>query len=115
MLVMGIGSEIANRVVERALIRRAKASATVDAAMEALKPALADGDRIEVRGFGVFKVKRRKHGFGRNPKTDIPVAIPPGHPMPRPDAEYNENKALRAVFQKWTAQVRTHYNGEPRG
>ena len=34
------------------------------------------------------------------------------HPMPKPDAEYQEKKALRAVFQKWTAQVRGHYYGE---
>lgn len=37
------------------------------------------------------------------------------HPMPKPDAEYNEKKALRAVFQKWTAQVRAHYYGETGG
>ena len=34
------------------------------------------------------------------------------HPMPKKDAEYHERKALRAVFQKWTAQVRAHYYGE---
>lgn len=34
------------------------------------------------------------------------------HPMPSPDAEYQERKALRAVFQKWTAEVRAHYYGE---
>lgn len=36
------------------------------------------------------------------------------HPIPSPDAEYNEKKALRAVFLKWTAQVRAHYYGETR-
>ncbi len=34
------------------------------------------------------------------------------HPMPRPDAEYQEKKALGAVFQKWSAQVRSHYYRE---
>lgn len=34
------------------------------------------------------------------------------HAMPAPDAEYNERKALRAVFRKWSAQVRAHYYGE---
>ena len=36
------------------------------------------------------------------------------HPMPTPDQEYNENKALRAVLQRWTSQVRAHYYGEIR-
>ena len=46
-------------------------------------------------------------GVFDNGVTDIFV-----HPMPKPDAEYEELKALRAVFQKWTAQVRGHYYGE---
>ncbi len=37
------------------------------------------------------------------------------HTMPPPDAEYNEGRALRAVFQKWAAQVRAHYYGETCG
>jgi nucleoid DNA-binding protein len=74
-----IRANIVDRVVERASIPRAKACATVDAALEALKRALAAGDRIELRGFGVFEVKRRKRGVGRNPKTGVPVAIPPGN------------------------------------
>lgn len=33
------------------------------------------------------------------------------HTMPQADAEYNERKALREIFQRWTAQVRAHYYG----
>ncbi len=40
---------------------------------------LGAGDRIELRGFGVFQVKRRKRGIGRNPKTGVEVTIPPGN------------------------------------
>ena len=36
------------------------------------------GDRIELRGFGVFQVKPRKRGIGRNPRTGKEVRIPPG-------------------------------------
>jgi hypothetical protein len=31
------------------------------------------------------------------------------HPMPKNDIDYQERKALRAVFQKWTSEVRAHY------
>jgi len=34
------------------------------------------------------------------------------HPMPKRKLESAEKKALRAVFQKWAAQVRGHYYGE---
>ena len=44
----------------------------------AMKQALAKGDRIELRGFGVFNVRPRKTGIGRNPRTGAEVNIPPG-------------------------------------
>ncbi len=57
----------------------------------------------------VFREPGIAGGVFDNGVTDLFV-----HPMPRPEAEYNEKKALRAVFQKWTAQVRAHYYGEAR-
>ena len=43
-----------------------------------MKEALSDGKRIELRGFGVFELRERKKGMGRNPKTGVEVAITPG-------------------------------------
>ena len=43
-----------------------------------LKQALGRGQRIELRRFGVFSVKPRKTGIGRNPRTGEEVNIPPG-------------------------------------
>ena len=37
-----------------------------------------NGERIELRGFGVFSIKPRKSGVGRNPRTGREVPIPPG-------------------------------------
>lgn len=37
--------------------------------------ALARGDRVELRGFGAFSVKRRDPRQGRNPRTGEPVAV----------------------------------------
>ena len=58
----------------------------------------------------VFRESGISGGVFDNGVTDLFV-----HPMPKPDAEYNEMKTLRAVFQKWTAQVRAHYYGETCG
>ena len=38
---------------------------------------LLDGNRIEIRGFGVMSTKLRKPKVARNPKTKEPVNIPP--------------------------------------
>ena len=50
----------------------------VEAVFGAMKAAMERGERIELRGFGVFQVKPRKKGIGRNPRTGREVRIPPG-------------------------------------
>ncbi len=57
---------------------KVQAETAVNAIIEALKGALARGERIELRGFGVFEVRDRKRGVGRNPRTGEEVQIAPG-------------------------------------
>ena len=73
-----IKQDLIQRVVERTGLPRTKAESAVDAIFEAMKNALTDTDRIELRGFGVFTVKPRKTGVGRNPRTGTEVTITPG-------------------------------------
>ena len=70
--------DIVNAVVQRTGITRTKAEQAVEIVFEAMKNALARGDRIELRRFGVFNVRPRKTGIGRNPRTGEEVSIPPG-------------------------------------
>lgn len=70
--------DIVNRIVERTGVSRSKAELAVETVFEAMKRALQGGDRIELRGFGVFTVRPRKTGIGRNPRTGEEVTIPPG-------------------------------------
>lgn len=70
--------DIVNAVVSRTAVTRTKAEQAVETVFEAMKNALGRGDRIELRRFGVFNVKPRKTGIGRNPKTGEEVSIPPG-------------------------------------
>ncbi len=49
----------------------------VETVFDAISEALADGDRVELRGFGSFGVKVRGARQGRNPRTGKEVAIPP--------------------------------------
>ena len=73
-----IKSDIVTRVAEITDVPRIKAAAAVDTILDAMKAALSEGKRIELRGFGVFQVRDRKKGVGRNPKTGVEVAIEPG-------------------------------------
>ena len=70
--------DIVNAVLSRAQISRTKAEQAVETVFEALKSAMGRGQRIELRRFGVFSVKPRKTGIGRNPRTGEEVNIPPG-------------------------------------
>ncbi|MCM2270332.1 MAG: integration host factor subunit beta [Thermoanaerobaculia bacterium] len=73
-----IKADIVNRVAELSDVPRVKAVQAVDTILDSMKSALRDGRRIELRGFGVFQVRDRKRGVGRNPKTGVEVAITPG-------------------------------------
>ena len=42
---------------------------------EEISRALARGDRVELRGFGAFSVKRRAARLGRNPRTGAAVQV----------------------------------------
>jgi len=74
-----IKNDIINSVAETAGVPRPQATKAVETVISVLRNALARGDRIELRGFGVFMVKPRKKGIGRNPKRPTEeVQIPPG-------------------------------------
>ena len=73
-----IKQDIVHHVIERTGLPRTKAEAAVDTVFEGLKQALTAGERIELRGFGVFSVRARKTGIGRNPRTGTEVSITPG-------------------------------------
>ena len=70
--------DIITEVVTRTGITKTKAEMAVETVFDSMKTALARNDRIELRGFGVFNVKPRKTGIGRNPRTGQEVSIPPG-------------------------------------
>ena len=70
--------DIVNEVSKIADITKVKAEVAVDAVFDAMRLSMQRGDRIELRGFGVFQVKPRKRGIGRNPRTGKEVRIPPG-------------------------------------
>ena len=47
----------------------------VNTILDTITTALAQGDRVELRGFGMFRVKRRNARTGRNPRDGTQVAV----------------------------------------
>ncbi len=70
--------DLINEVSTLAAITKVKAEIAVDAIFDAMRLSLQRGQRIELRGFGVFQVKPRRRGIGRNPRTGQEIPIPPG-------------------------------------
>ena len=70
--------DLVNAVSKLAAITKVKAEIAVDAVFDAMRMSMHRGERIELRGFGVFLVKPHKRGIGRNPRTGEEVRIPPG-------------------------------------
>ena len=87
-----IKADLVRKVMDAVDLPQAKANAAVNTIFDAMRDALSHGDRIELRGFGVFIVKNRKRGIGRNPKTGVEVAIPPGKTI-----RFKPGKALRVI------------------
>jgi len=44
--------------------------------LEIIKEALKGGDKVEIRGFGSFRLRHRRQRTGRNPKTGMRVFVP---------------------------------------
>ncbi|MGQ4659370.1 integration host factor subunit beta [Lysobacter sp. F6437] len=64
---------------------------SVKALLEMMGGSLADGERIEIRGFGSFSLHYRPPRLGRNPKTGESVALPGKHvPHFKPGKELRE-------------------------
>ena len=85
--------DIVNEVSRIADITKVKAEVAVDAVFDAMRTSMQRGERIELRGFGVFQVKQRKKGIGRNPKTGVEVKIPPGNTI-----RFKPGKELRNLL-----------------
>ncbi|NCO69060.1 MAG: integration host factor subunit beta [Acidobacteria bacterium] len=87
-----IKADLVRKVMDVVELPQTRANEAVNTIFDAMREALTSGERIELRGFGVFIVKNRKRGIGRNPKTGVEVAIPPGKTI-----RFKPGKALRVI------------------
>lgn len=69
--------KLINTIAQNSGLQPHEVRTVVQGLLDCLVQYLVDGDRIELRDFGVFEVVKRKKKIGRNPKNaSVPIVIP---------------------------------------
>ena len=69
-------SDLINALKDKSSLNRKDAEKAVNTIFNEISDTLANGDRVEIRGFGSFMVKDYKPYVGRNPKTGVKIKVP---------------------------------------
>ncbi|MBI4397858.1 MAG: HU family DNA-binding protein [Candidatus Omnitrophica bacterium] len=68
--------EIVIKVSDATNVKQTDVKRVVQKVLDTIVESLEKGDTVELRNFGVFKVKSRKGRIGRNPRTGEEVSVP---------------------------------------
>ena len=68
-------TQLIDVVAKEISIKKKDAEAAVDAVFGAISAALADGDKVQIIGFGTFEAKEQAAREGRNPATGEKITI----------------------------------------
>ncbi len=88
-------TELVNAVAEKADLSKKDADKAVAAVLESITDALAQGDKVQIVGFGTFEVRARAEKQGRNPKTGEAMIVPASN-LPA----FKAGKALKEAVAK---------------
>jgi len=74
-------TELVAAIAEKTEFSKKDSEKALNAVLEAIADGLAEGEKIQLIGFGSFETKRRPARVGRNPKTmksiEIPASVTP--------------------------------------
>jgi len=68
--------DIVNNISEATRIKQTQVKIIVQKTFDAIIESLIKGNKVELRNFGVFKIKSRRARKGRNPRTGDTVPVP---------------------------------------
>jgi integration host factor subunit beta len=84
-------ADLVNEVSRAVSASRKDAEAIVETIFNGIVESLRADDKIEIRGFGSFRTRRRRGRMGRNPKTGAKVEVPPKRiPFFKPSKELKD-------------------------
>jgi integration host factor subunit beta len=71
-------AELVDKIAEKKPgLTRKQVEVVVNTVLDGIKDALSREDKVEIRGFGSFRIRHRRAKEGRNPKTGETVQVPP--------------------------------------
>ncbi|HSA97273.1 MAG TPA: HU family DNA-binding protein, partial [Acidobacteriota bacterium] len=90
-----IKNDIALAIEKKTEYNRARSLAIVEGVLESLKTALANKEKVEIRGFGSFKVVPKKTGFGRDIRRQKQIRIEKGQRI-----KFRPGQELKTLLSK---------------
>ncbi|MBE0711340.1 MAG: HU family DNA-binding protein [Candidatus Aminicenantes bacterium] len=90
-----IKNDIALAIEKKTEFNRAKSLLIVEAVLGSLKTALTKMEKVEIRGFGSFKVVAKKTGFGRDIRRQKQIRIEKGQRI-----KFRPGQDLKALLSK---------------
>ncbi len=69
--------DIVSRISEETQIKQIDVKKVVQKTFDHIVDSLTKGQKVELRNFGIFKIKARRARTGRNPRTGVAVPVPP--------------------------------------
>ncbi|MBR5322052.1 MAG: HU family DNA-binding protein [Clostridia bacterium] len=88
-------AQIIDAVAAKADFKKKDAEAAVNAVFEAVTEALANGEKVQVVGFGTFEVKERAARTGINPRTKKAIKIAASKTL-----SFKAGKAMKELLNK---------------
>src|SRR6266480_291592 len=101
-------ADLVDDVATAAELTKKDAERLVEIVFESIIESLNEGGKIELRGFGSFRVRERGARRGRNPKTGDPVSIPAKR-VPY----FKPGKELKELINETSAPSRAASDGQP--
>lgn len=71
-----IKKSLINRIAIKENLSKQRAEMLINSVFETLTDTIKNGEEIEIRGFGSFRIRRTKERPGRNPKTGELAVVP---------------------------------------
>ena len=103
-----VKSELIESLSQRVGLTLNKAEDVVELFFSEITNALCKGERIEIRGFGAFTVRKYDSYEGRNPKTGEKITVPPKYlPFWKTGTELKQrvDSALEKAEKEWTPDL----------
>ena len=69
-------ADLVMEVAKQTSLTKKESETVIKTIFDSISDALSEGDKVELRGFGSFRVRDRRSRQGRNPKTGDTVSVP---------------------------------------